>query len=833
MVTTTGIRTVGRDDLLLRVGLAAWPRTATTPRPASASPSGRMPDDLDIEAAAADAARRATRLLGATQPAQRPGHRGARPLRHRPVPRASSAPPCRARRCSRAGRCSPTGWARRWPPPRFTLVDDATNPLAYSASETDGEGLASRRNVLIDGGRLQPVRAQRLHRPPVRHGRPPPTPCGASRPRRRSAAGPCRWPRAPSSSPSCSPTVGDGVLISSVSGLHSGVNPVSGDFSTGAEGLRITGGELGEPLREFTIASTLQRMLADVAAVGADIEWLPMRSAGVSLVVRDRHPASPVPPALPRPSSGCPRPCRTFEAIVLGIVQGLTEFLPISSSGHLRIVPALFGWDDPGAAFTAVIQLGHDGRGGHLLLEGPVADHHRLAAPRCATRTRRSRPRRPHGLVPHRRHHPDRDPRLGLQGPDRVRRPRPAAHRQHADRDRPGAAVAEQVARAPRTVDDVDTRDGVAIGLAQSHGPGARRVPLGRHHQRRPVPRLHPGGAARFSFLLSIPAVVLSGLFSLKDVGAGDGPGLAPDVDRHGRLVRGRLRRHRLAAQVPRRATAPGLRGLPGGPRPAADRAARHQHHRRPLTAGGSTGLSRRPRRVMVARAAASATSGTSSGVDRHHHRLAVGRGHHGAGGHPAGGRASPPASDGSTVAHTSTRSPRSSGSGGAGRPGSPPAAGRSCAPAAGPAPVGQRRCRGRSGRRRGARRATRSTAPSGTSADRPALERCSARPSAAARRRSSRMATSTGRVSPHRWRAASAAATATRPMAAAVVAGQRDHEQPAAQRGRVGEGPAVQRQPRLRGDEERTRPTGAHLRGAGAVTGEGARPTYGAAAPP
>src|SRR4249919_1075804 len=48
----------------------------------------------------------------------------------------------------------------------------------------------------------------------------------------------------------------------------------------------------------------------------------------------------------------------TLEAIVLGLVQGLTEFLPISSSGHLRIVPALLGWEDPGAAFTAVVQLG-------------------------------------------------------------------------------------------------------------------------------------------------------------------------------------------------------------------------------------------------------------------------------------------------------------------------------------------------------------------------------------------------------------------------------------------------------------------------------------------
>ncbi len=47
-----------------------------------------------------------------------------------------------------------------------------------------------------------------------------------------------------------------------------------------------------------------------------------------------------------------------FQAIVLGIVQGLTEFLPVSSSAHLRIVPAILGWDDPGAAFTAIIQIG-------------------------------------------------------------------------------------------------------------------------------------------------------------------------------------------------------------------------------------------------------------------------------------------------------------------------------------------------------------------------------------------------------------------------------------------------------------------------------------------
>ena len=60
---------------------------------------------------------------------------------------------------------------------------------------------------------------------------------------------------------------------------------MSGDFSTGAEGIRLVNGSLAEPLREFTIGSTLQRMLLDVIEVGADVEWLPMGAAGVSLAV--------------------------------------------------------------------------------------------------------------------------------------------------------------------------------------------------------------------------------------------------------------------------------------------------------------------------------------------------------------------------------------------------------------------------------------------------------------------------------------------------------------------------------------------------------------------
>ena len=66
------------------------------------------------------------------------------------------------------------------------------------------------------------------------------------------------------------------------------------------------------------------------------------------------------PPSGSSPPGGPQLQCRAGAPLrsVLGIVQGLTEFLPVSSTAHLRIVPALAGWDDPGAAFTAVTQLG-------------------------------------------------------------------------------------------------------------------------------------------------------------------------------------------------------------------------------------------------------------------------------------------------------------------------------------------------------------------------------------------------------------------------------------------------------------------------------------------
>ena len=77
----------------------------------------------------------------------------------------------------------------------------------------------------------------------------------------------------------------EALFVQSVSGLHSGTNPVSGDFSVGAEGLMVRGGELAEPVRELTIASTLQRMLHDVVHIGSDLEWLPGGAAGMTLLI--------------------------------------------------------------------------------------------------------------------------------------------------------------------------------------------------------------------------------------------------------------------------------------------------------------------------------------------------------------------------------------------------------------------------------------------------------------------------------------------------------------------------------------------------------------------
>jgi PmbA protein len=81
--------------------------------------------------------------------------------------------------------------------------------------------------------------------------------------------------------------VGNGVYVQGISGVHSGVSSVSGDFSVGAEGFMIRDGKLAEPFREATIASTLQKMLTDIVAIGNDVEFLPGNAAGQSLAIAE------------------------------------------------------------------------------------------------------------------------------------------------------------------------------------------------------------------------------------------------------------------------------------------------------------------------------------------------------------------------------------------------------------------------------------------------------------------------------------------------------------------------------------------------------------------
>ena len=82
---------------------------------------------------------------------------------------------------------------------------------------------------------------------------------------------------------------GDGLYVMGVSGLHSGVNPVSGSFSVGATGRVIRGGELAEPVREITIASDLVAMLQNVERAGSEARWVPFGGSvrAPALLVRE------------------------------------------------------------------------------------------------------------------------------------------------------------------------------------------------------------------------------------------------------------------------------------------------------------------------------------------------------------------------------------------------------------------------------------------------------------------------------------------------------------------------------------------------------------------
>ena len=213
-----------------------------------------------------------------------------------------------------------------------------------------------------------------------------------------------------------------------------------------------------------------------------------------------------------------------FQAIVLGLVQGLTEFLPISSSGHLRIVPAFAGWDDPGAAFTAVIQLG--------TMAAVVlyfrADLIRIA--RAWTASLRDPSRRA-----------ELDSRLGwylILGTVPIVIFGVAFSHQIENGARDlyligtmlillglVLLVAEKVSRRERDLSTITRRDAIVVGFAQALAliPGVSRS--GATITAGLFLGMDRVSAARFSFLLSIPAVVLSGVYELRDVVDGSAQG--------------------------------------------------------------------------------------------------------------------------------------------------------------------------------------------------------------------------------------------------------------------------------------------------------------------
>lgn len=212
-----------------------------------------------------------------------------------------------------------------------------------------------------------------------------------------------------------------------------------------------------------------------------------------------------------------------LQAVVLGIVQGLTEFLPISSSAHLLIVPRLLDWKDPGAAFTAVIQLG-------TMLA--VLIYFRKDIVRITVTWLRS--------LRNKELRTDLDARMGwyiifgtipvsvvgLAGSDFIEKGARNLWLNASSLILMGLVlmVAEWAGRQKKEVHDLTLRDGLIIGGFQCLAliPGSSRsgstitggLFLGYTRE----------AAARYSFLLSIPAVVLSGLFELRKVSDGGIP---------------------------------------------------------------------------------------------------------------------------------------------------------------------------------------------------------------------------------------------------------------------------------------------------------------------
>jgi len=250
---------------------------------------GREPSELDLDEAARMGAERAVRLLGAAQPKSRKLAVVFDPLVASSILgvisgalNGESVLKGRSMFAPRSARGSSLG--EMVAGSQISIVDDPTNPEAFGAAGYDSEGVPTRAVRLIEHGKL----ARFLHN--VHTGRRSGTGTTGSAVRAGFRSTPGVGPRALHFEPgSASPEellrrAEGGLFVQSITGLHSGASPVTGDFSVGADGLIIRGGTLGEPVREVTVASTFQRMLLDLE-VGNDLQWLAGGAAAITLLV--------------------------------------------------------------------------------------------------------------------------------------------------------------------------------------------------------------------------------------------------------------------------------------------------------------------------------------------------------------------------------------------------------------------------------------------------------------------------------------------------------------------------------------------------------------------
>jgi PmbA protein len=157
----------------------------------------------------------------------------------------------------------------------FALHDDGRDPEGPASAPFDGEGVPRRRIGLIEGGRLLSYLYDTYTA--NREGVTSTGSAARNGYRSQPTVSPSNLVVAPGtlSEAELLAAAGDGVYITDVAGLHSGVNPVTGVFSVGASGREIRDGALAEPVREFTIAGDLVSMLRAVREAGAEPRWVP------------------------------------------------------------------------------------------------------------------------------------------------------------------------------------------------------------------------------------------------------------------------------------------------------------------------------------------------------------------------------------------------------------------------------------------------------------------------------------------------------------------------------------------------------------------------------